>query len=406
MYTNHFKNSSLNLASNLYKSFLQHRHKVVRPLSYGLLLLFLIIGSSLRTVEIKNSFGINSGFELYLNTASHFWTDPGGYNHGHAQEQVKHPEDYVFTRHPTDSVTGAIESEKGWAFILSLIIPEGTRGLHNIENIVVAYQFTIDMIVLVCLFFVGKALGGPLGGTFTALAYALFRPAMSHMSWVSYYYWAYLFSAVSLLFWTVIYRPEVRTSSLKRVAIWFFLYGCFMGVATFVRLVFLLVPLVISPLVYFREKSIKRASIFLIFMLLGQGLFLIPQLLITKKYFDEYSLSTRAKWMTVLFGVGMYPNPFDIRDSGEISLNEWSIERGGPDLNKVGEKQWDVFMKSKALQFIIERPDIFWINFKRNFISGIESIGIGGGRYSGSGAPHWQGIQQEHLRALHKFLKW
>tara|TARA_B100000686_G_C16805252_1_gene989564 strand:+ start:6491 stop:8644 length:2154 start_codon:yes stop_codon:yes gene_type:complete len=381
----------------------QHRHRVTIPLTYCLLALILIIGASLRVIEIKNNFGVNNGFESYLNVASHFWTQPGGSGPGYTQER----EDYIFTLRPVEPATGsAIASEKGWAFILSLIIPEGTRGLSNIENIVVSYQFVIDLTVLVCLFFVGKALGGPLGGIFAALAYALFRPAMSHMSWVSYYYWAYFFSAVSLLFWTVIYRPEVRITSLRVGAACFFLYGCFMGFACFVRLVFLLVPLVLSPMIFFRERSFKRAGVFLMFMLLGQGLFLIPQVLITKKYFGEYSLSTRAKWMSALYGVGAYPNPFGIRDSGEISLNEWSIEQGGPDMNKVGQAKWDEFMKVKTLQFIKERPDIFWKNFKTNFLDGIKSKTIGGVRYSGSTSPHWLGIPQKHITLLHQFLNW
>lgn len=378
------------IASTLYNSFLINRHRFVRFLLYGILLLSLVIGAGYRAIDIKENFSINGGFEHYVNMASHFWTDPGGYNFEYGLKMKEDPDNYIFTRHPKEPATASFENEKGWEFILSLIFKEGTKGIQNLAMTVVRYQVMLDILVIILLFWAGKSIAGPLGGSFAAILYAVFKPSISMVSWVSYYYWAIPFSALSLVFWTAIYKPEKRIYPLGYAAILFFLYGIVMGFAVSIRLAFLFLPLFLSPLIFFRERALKRSLVLLVAMLIGQSVLLAPQVLITYKYYDKFTLSTRGKWHHVISGLAIYPNPFGIRDSGDLTAVNWAIERGGPDLNKEGIQEYDRFMKKEALLLIKERPDIFLRNFKRNLYAGITLTPHGRVRYIGG--PGFYGI--------------
>lgn len=378
------------ITSTLYNSFLINRHRFIRSLLFGILLLSLVIGAGYRAIDIKENFSINGGFEYYVNMASHFWTDPGGYNFEYGLKMKEDPDNYIFTRHPKEPATASFENEKGWEFILSLIFKEGTKGIQNLAMTVVRYQVMLDILVIILLFWAGKSIAGPLGGSFAAILYAVFKPSISMVSWVSYYYWAIPFSALSLVFWTAIYKPESKEYSLKVSSLLFFLYGIVMGFAVSIRLAFLFLPLFLSPLIFLRERALKRSLVLLVAMLIGQGILLVPQILITYKYYDKFTLSTRGKWHHVISGLAIYPNPFGIRDSGDLTAVNWAIERGGPDLNKAGIQEYDKFMKKEAIRLFKERPDIFLRNFKRNLYAGITLTPHGRVRYIGG--PGFYGI--------------
>lgn len=351
--------------------FLKNKTRLYNILALYILLISIVIGSSYRIIGIKQHFEINNGFEHYINMASHFWTNPGGYNFDAGIRMKEKPDEYIFTRHPKEGITGSFENEKGWEFILSLIFKEGTKGVQNLAMVVVRYQVMLDLFVIVLLFWAGKSITGPLGGGLAALLYALFKPSIVMVSWVSYYYWAIPFSALSLFFWTVIYKPESKEYSLKISSLLFFIYGVVMGFAVSIRLNFLFLPLFLSPLIFFREKTLKRTLVLVFAMLLGQGILLAPQILITHKYYDQYTLSTRGKWHHVISGLGAYPNSFGIEGSGDLTAVNWAVKRGGPDLNKVGIQEYDKFMKKEAIRLFKERPDIFLRNFLTNLYAGI-----------------------------------
>jgi hypothetical protein len=355
----------------IYNYFLTNRSKVVSFLSFGILLMSLFIGASHRSVSVRDDFEVVNGFEHYVNMASHYWTNPGGYNHNSGIKMKEQPDDYVFTRHPDEGITGSFENEKGWEFILSLIFSEGERGIQKLATTVVRYQMMLDLLVIVLLFYAGRAIAGDLGGSLTAILYALFIPSIMMMSWVSYYYWAIPFSALSLFFWTVIYKPEERVRSLWHSSAQFLLYGMLIGFATSIRLGFLFLPLAMSPIVLFRERFYKRGLVLILAMLIGQGIFLIPQALITYKHYGKLTLSVRGKWHTVISGLGAHPNPFGIEDTRDLTAVNWAISRGGPDLNKAGIQEYDRFMKKESIRLIRERPDIFLRNFIVNFYEGI-----------------------------------
>lgn len=355
----------------LYSSFLMTRHKFSRPILLCILLTSLVIGAGYRIIEVKKNFKVINGFEFFVNMASHFWTQPGGYNFEESLKIKEMPDDYVFSRHPKVHATGSFENEKGWAFILSLIFKEGAKGIQNLARTVVRYQLMLDLFVVVLLFYSGKSIAGPLGGSLAAILYALFKPSVSMMSWVVYYYWAIPFSALSLFFWTVIYKPETKTYSLRYSSLLFFMYGMVIGFATSVRLGFLFLPLFLSPLIFFRERAFKRSLVLVLAMLIGHGILLMPQFFITYKYYDKFTLSVRGQWHGIINGLGAYPNPFGIKDSADLTGVNWAIERGGPDLNKAGIQEYDKFMKKEAIRLFKERPDIFLRNFKTNLYAGI-----------------------------------
>lgn len=380
----------VNIISNLYDFFLANRHKVIRPILSGILLFAVVVGAGYRIVNIKENFDINNGFEFFVNMASHFWTEPGGYNHDESLKIKKNPDDYVFSRHPKEPARGSFENEKGWAFILSLIIKEGTKGISNIAFTVVRYQLMLDLLVIVLLFFSGKSIAGPLGGAFAAILYALFKPSINMTSWVVYYYWAIPFSALSIFFWTVLYKPEEKRYSLKYSALLFLLYGMTMGLATSVRLGFLFLPVILSPLIFFRERVFKRGLVLLLAMLIGYSMLLMPQILITYKHYDKLALSVRGKWHNIVQGLGFYPNPFGIKDGGDLTAVDWAIDRGGPDLNKKGMQAYDKFMKREGFRFFKERPDIFIMNFKHNLYGGITMTS----HYSAKGSLFYKIMQE------------
>ena len=348
-----------------------------------ILLTALALGGTLRAVDVKEHFSVNGGFNHYVEMASHFWTQPGGYNFLAGVDIQKDPEGYVFTRNPSIQATGSFENEKGWMFYLSLIFLEGSKGLENLADRVIAFNIAWEMVVIICLFFCGKSIAGPLGGSLSSILYALFIPAMRQASWVSYYYWAIPLSAFSLLFWVVIYRPEKY--SLKTKTILFFLYGLLTGFATFGRLGFLLLPIAMIPVIFIREKSFKNGTILSGVMLLAHLMLLMPQVMITKHWYSQSTLSTRGKWHHVISGLGAHPNPWSIKDTGDLTAVKWAIDQGGPDLNGpgVGIVPYDQFMKSKAITLLKDNPEIFWKNFKDNLYRGITLTPLGGARYMG-----------------------
>ncbi|MDO8125644.1 MAG: LamG domain-containing protein [Candidatus Brocadiales bacterium] len=370
----------------------------------GVLLLSLLIGASYRAVEVEETFGINKGSEAFINMASYWWSNPGAYNFERYVQMMENPNDYIYSSRPKEPATGSFENEKGWAFILSIILKEGTSGIHNLALTIVRYQMILDLFVIVLLFWAGRALAGSIGGGLAAILYATFIPSINMVSWVSYYYWAVPFSALSLVFWTAVYKPERRTYPLRYASVLFFLYGMVMGFAVSVRLNFLFLPLFLSPLIFVRERAFKRSLVLLLAMLIGQGILLVPQVLITYKHYGKLALSVRGKWHHVVSGFGSYPNPFGLKDSGDLTAVNWAIERGGPDLNKLGIQEYDRFMKKEAIRLIKERPDIFLRNFKNNFYTGITLTPHGRVRYIGG--PGFYGIIESDTDVyLPKILK-
>jgi hypothetical protein len=345
------------------------------------LLAAIIVGGALRLHYFNNHLATNNGFAVFVDMASHFFRQPGGYNFQKYIETTKNPDDYIFTTKPSYRAVGSFRNEKGWAFILAFLIPEGTKGINNIAKLVALYQIFFDLCVLVLLFFAGRSLAGPWCGAFTAFLYALFLPAIYFSTWVVYYYWAIPFSCLSAFFWSVLYLPERRKWSFASKAWLFVSYGFLVGFASFLRLSFVPLTLVMSPLIYLKERNIKVSLLLLFFMLLGQGVALAPQMAITYKWYGVFKLSNRGVWHTIISGLGLYPNPFGIKDSADLTAVRWAIDNGGPDLNKDGMEAYDAFMKAKALEFLKLRPDIYLRNFVSNLKRGLTMTYAFGQRY-------------------------
>lgn len=360
------------IISNIYNYFLINRHRLVKPLLPTVLIISLIIGAGYRSVVLKESYEVWNGLGVFLSLASNFHKTFGKYSFEEYQEILKNPDSYVYTNGKSGfKPNGSIENELGWSFILSFILEEGVRGVNNLALIIARYQVMIDLSIIIILFWVGKRIAGPTGACLAPLLYSIFKMPMVVMSWVTYYYWTIPFSALSLLFWAVIYRPDDEKIKIHWKYLSFFLYGVLIGFATFVRLYFLLLPLFMAPLLFIREKSIKKGIILLMIILFGQSFFVIPQILITKKHFGKYALTTRGSWHLVVQGLGIYPNPWGIKDSGDLTVAAWAIDRGGPDLNKDGMEAYNKFLGKEVFKMFKEHPEIFFRNFKNNMIGGL-----------------------------------
>lgn len=357
------------IISNIYNYFLINRHRLVKPLLPIVLIISLIIGAGYRSVVVKENYEIWNGLGVFLSLASNFHKTFGKYSFEEYRAIDKNPDEYVYTRGKSKfEPNGSIENELGWSFILSFILKEGVKGFHTLALIIARYQVMIDLSIIIILFWVGKRIAGSAGACLAPLFYSIFKMPMVVMSWVTYYYWTIPFSALSLLFWTVIYKPE---DDKNKKYISFFIYGAFMGFATFVRLYFLFLPLFLSPLIFIREKAFKKGLILLFIMLLGQSLLLIPQVLLTKKHHGVYALTTRGSWHLVVQGLGIYPNPWGIKDSGDVTVAQWAIDRGGPDLNKDGMNAYNEFLRKEVLKMVKEHPEIFLRNFLNNMQGGM-----------------------------------
>jgi len=299
---------------------------------YVLLCAALIIGGQLRSQAVIQNFKVNGGLEVQLAMASHMRQVPGAYSLTTYRSALAAPDDFVFNKTTDIPADATFENEMGWAAILSVIIPNGMRGMANIAHYVGWWQFGLDLLDIVLVFGVGWGILGPVCGGLSSLFYATHLPTVSMVAFVSYYTWALPLCAISMFFWTVLYRPEWNRLSGRKGALLFLAYGAFMGCAAFIRLSFLPIPWVIAPLVIVRERSVKRTALFLLCMFLGQGFMLLPQMALTKMRHHEFALTTRGVWLGISQGLGAYPNPFGIVDSRDETLVKWSAANGGPNL--------------------------------------------------------------------------
>ncbi|MBF0480613.1 MAG: hypothetical protein HQK82_02940 [Desulfovibrionaceae bacterium] len=365
---------------------------MIKKLPYAVLVLATVLATGLRSEHAVKDFEVTNGFGVFVEMASHFREQPGGYSFDKYLDIMKNPSGYVFSTSPGYKATASFENEKGWAYILSLIIPEKTVGLETIARIAGRLQILIELLVVAALFLCGRVLGGPWTGALTALLYALFIPAINMSTWVVYYYWSIPFSMLSLLFWVAVYLPAKGYRSLHVKSGLFFLYGLAMGFATFVRLVFFPLALVMTPFIFLKERKTVASLLLIGCMALGQAIVVLPQMEITKTWYGKYKLSNRGFWHGVISGLGFYPNPFGIHDTADLTMIDWAIAKGGPNFNQRGVTMgyFDSFMKKKSIELFKERPDIFLRNFVFNLERGFAMNY--GGEVRNIFAPRFAGI--------------
>ncbi|MBF0480611.1 MAG: hypothetical protein HQK81_11700 [Desulfovibrionaceae bacterium] len=341
-------------------------------LPFVCLILSLVIGGAYRVQTAEEKFEIWNGFSVFVDLAAHYRTTLGRYDQSEVNAINANPDDYVFRRDTRElPPSWSINNEVGWPFILSLIIPEGTQGIKNIAMIVLRYQIMLDMLVIVMFYFLGRAIAGIVGAIAAPLAYAIFQMPMVMASWVVYYYWPIPLSVAALLAFVKFYELfPLERNSVGKLSYALGL-GLFIGFATHIRLHFLLLPLVYIPFMAFKGKCGKKSLVVISIFLLGHLMAVSLLVAQNKSNFGRAVITTRGAWHGILQGVGAYPNPWGITDSGEVTLNTWIVAQGGPDLNTAGLSAWDDWSKKKSLELIRERPDIFLRNFLSNFSAGL-----------------------------------
>jgi hypothetical protein len=341
----------------------------------GLLLASVIIAAGYRGVVFREMFTYDDQLPIYVSIASHMTEHPGSYNRTEAHLMKENPEDYVYSaggsKYRADS---PMSSEIGWGLALRVILKNGIKGFEEVARFIGRYQIMLDLIVVIILFFVGRKMFGNLGGFVTAVLYALFRMPMVMMSEVKYYYWTIPISAVSLMFWVLIYGGMSRNAKKHWLYVSLFLYGVFMGFATAIRVYFLLLPLFLVPFMLAKERSFKKVVLLFMIIMLGQSVFVIPQMINNKIHFRKFAVTVRGHWHLFLQGVGLYPdNPWGIKDSGEVNLNVWGKAQGAPDLFQSISRS-EKWYRKRYFEMVAERPDIFIRNFSKHLKNGFSYV--------------------------------
>ncbi|MDO8125635.1 MAG: hypothetical protein Q6359_00235 [Candidatus Brocadiales bacterium] len=353
------------------------------------LTIILSIGGYYRLLEMDSNVRIRNGFESTVSMASYLFMNPAASYHDNLVKPeysiydsfpiseysnvTNGADDFTFIRNPVveDSfkekgLKFISRSELGWAFILRYVLPNGMKGSQNMAMRIVRFNFVIELILITLLFFIGERVAGILGATLAALLYALFCPAVHMMSYITYYYWAIPFSVFSLFFWIVIYEGLDVGSNLKKKILLFFFYGALMGFATATRMVFLYLPLFLSPFILYKERKIKPAVILLVAMLSGQFLLLVPQMFVNKKQFGKFAITTRDTWHAVFTGVGIYKNPYGIENSGDFAVYDYIKRTSGVDIYTDGFDAYNLACKKQAIKLIKENPELFINNAIKN----------------------------------------
>src|SRR3990172_5781147 len=177
--------------SNGYNTFLINRHRVGRFLLPTILVTALIIGAGYRSIVIKENYEERPDLGVFFSLASNFKKTFGAYSYDEYLDIAKNPDEYVYTRGKSKFVpTGAIENELGWSFILSLILKDDVKGVHNLALIIARYQIIIDLSIIIILFLLGKRIAGSVGACFAPLLYSIFKMPMVVMSWFFFFYFS------------------------------------------------------------------------------------------------------------------------------------------------------------------------------------------------------------------------
>ena len=357
----------------LYLSFLKNRQRFVKPMLFASLIFCIIVGAGYRSVALKNEFGYASHqIAAYISMASFFGSDPGLYSLKDFLLMTSKPEKYIYTigRSP-NKPDRFLKTEFGWALILNCILKDNIRGLRNIALSIAKYQLMIDIVVFIILFFVGLKLAGGIGGFSAAYLYAVFKIPISLMTIVVYYYWPIPFSALSLLFLTIVLKPKEDVSASNTWYFKYIIWGVLIGFAASVRHYFLFLPIFLAPLFFIRSRSWKKGIILFLMIIIGQMIVVAPTIMLNKKHVGEYAIVTRGFWHLFIQGVGLYKNPWGIKDSGDVTANEWAMARGSPSMFGSTESQADAWFKKQYFKMLKEHPEVFIGNFLKHLYRGL-----------------------------------
>lgn len=352
-----------------------------------ILILILGIGIYYRISAMKHDIRIRNGFEMSVSMASYLFKNPAAYKEGTLvkseysyydsfplQEYGKYTNNadkFTFLRNPSiDNYSrqnmAKSRSELGWAFILRYVLPDKITGSVNMVRHIVKFNFLIELVIIILLFFIGKRVAGILGAVSVSLLYALFMTAVHMMCYITYYYWAIPFSVFNLFFWIVIYRQPPYPQYFKKKLILFFSYGVVMGFGAATRMVLLFLPLFLSPFILLKERRIKVTVVLVAAMLAGQLLLLLPQMFVNKEQFGRFALSTRETWHQFFMGIGSRQNPLGIENSGDFAAFDYIKRTTGVDYFKDGIDAYNNASQKQALKIIKENPKLLIHNAIEN----------------------------------------
>ena len=383
-----------NITATVYKHYDVNKQKIAYIIGLLGLILPLVIGAGYRAQVLKERFKYQIGNMAWaLSMASTYTKAPGLYNYREFENMIKNPDEYIYTdRGNPKFATSSLRTDIGYPFILRLILKDNIKGVDKIAWHIARYQLMVDLFVIVVLFFAGFRILNITCAILAALLYAVFKIPMVQMSFVEYYYWPVPLSALCLLGLTFIFRNRKDRIGISFLTVLIFLgFGLLIGFATYIRLIFFNLPFVLLPVLFLREFFIQKETALLslrklfypairktitLFMaiLLGQMVFVLPICFYNKTHHGKFALSDRQFWHLPLQGIGLYKNSWGIKDSGDVSINEWAMERGAPSYmgqpTDVIEKA-EIWHKEKYFEMVKENPKFFINNFFNNFNKGL-----------------------------------
>jgi len=382
------------IAASTYKKLDSNRNKLALAIAFAGLALALIIGAGYRGQVLKEKFNYQIGnLAWVLSMASTYTKAPGLYNSTESGNIIKNPEEYVYTSNANPrSARSSVTSDIGYPLLVRFMLNDNMKGVESMAWHIARYQMMADLLVIVVLFFAGYRTLGATCGILAALLYAVFRIPMVQMSFVEYYYWPVPLSALCLLGLTFIFGDRKKESGTSRKTLFtFFGFGFLIGFATYMRLIFFNLSFAFLPLIFLRElflkkssapqsfralwiPSIRKTAVLFGAILVGQMIFTLPLFLYNMKHHHKFVLSDRQFWHLPLQGIGLYKNDWGIKDSGDVSINEWAMERGAP--SYMGQPpdvidKAEIWHRNKYFEMVRENPQFFWNNFSTNFRNGL-----------------------------------
>jgi hypothetical protein len=382
------------LVATVYRRYEVNKRNTAYVIALSGLVMALIIGAGYRAQVLKERFGYQIGSIAWvLSMASVYTKAPGLYNSEESANIIKNPGEYIYKKNgdPKDAKS-SIRTDIGYPFIIRLILNDNIKGVDNIAWHIVRYQLMVDLFIIVILFVVGMRIFGTTAAVLSAFLYAVFKIPMVQMSFVEYYYWPVPLSALCLLGLTFIFNNRKDRIELSWPTLFiFFGYGLLIGFATFIRLIFLNLSFVLLPALLLRElfiqneasftslrkriiPAIKKSFIVFMAVLVGQMVFVLPICSYNKHYHGKFALSDRQFWHLPLQGIGIYKNTWGIKDSGDVSINEWAMERGAPSYMGQPEaviERAEIWHREKYFELVKENPQFFINNFIKHFTNGL-----------------------------------
>jgi len=247
-------------------------------------------------------------------------------------------------------------------------------------------QAIVDIMSIVCIFFICRMLFGNAEGLLAAFFYSINAfldivktSPLFAIRTTFYYYWMGPFALITTLFFVWLIKTEAGgdMGRLKRYAA-FAGYGIIAGFFSLVRSNLRLI-LIFPGLFYLllNKKDRKHKTIALLVAMVIQFAPLLPISMYNAKVLGTRSVTTRYVWHQIIVGIGFYDNPYNLKfdDSApmKIANRKYGMKMTADDImfpEMKRFKKYEAAMKKEVMQMLWENPGMFLTNTVKNLYYG------------------------------------